>query len=290
MRQLAVLAGTAAILLAQTARSGPIGGDNAPAATGPLMPFATGIAPPTGPLTKQQQEGRRELEKAAHSLIPRPSTDTTPIAFSVGGVHYQVPRNYVITMDNWSGGPQVLVTLQVNLADLQPVTPATVACFIARPTDRPPGCEPFKFWIEGTGGVSSDQAFANASKLFHSITPRPTAYGYNEYEIGPDNARIEYYKRVENGKTRLYSCQPFDNRGKRDGICSPISDRMPAGGTIHFFFRLSQMPKIEQIDRRLREIVESFTVSGEETDGIGHTQPEHAKPDQHRAQPGNGNE
>jgi len=72
------------------------------------------------------------------------------------------------------------VTLRVNLADMQPITPETVACFIARPTERPPGCDPFKFWIEGTGGVSADQAFANASELFHSRIPQMTQDGYQK--------------------------------------------------------------------------------------------------------------
>jgi len=75
--------------------------------SGPLEPFATGIAPTTAPLTKRQQEGRRELHKAYASLRPRPSTDTTPVAFSVGGIRYRIPRDYIITMDNWNGGPQV---------------------------------------------------------------------------------------------------------------------------------------------------------------------------------------
>jgi hypothetical protein len=203
--------------------------------------------------------GRAEMEKGVISLTPRPSTDTTPVEFSVGGIHYRVPRNYLVTMDHWEGGPQVLVTLRVNLPDLKPLTEETRQCFSVAPLYRPLGCEPFKFWIEGKPLVSADEAFANARKLFRDGSPMPGPDGFEKYEMGPETARSEYYKKAVNGKTLLYTCLISDNRGKRAGICHPISDQTPAGAGINFLFDLDHVSDVETIDTRARDLVESFT-------------------------------
>ena len=128
--------------------------------------FVVGIT--TAPTTAYSDstapaDGRRVLQQAIQSLRPQPSTDTSPVAFSVGGLNYVVPRNYILTMDNWSGGPQVLVTLRVNAPDMKPLTAETLPCFTATPASRPPGCLPFQFALEGPAGPSAEQAFDNAT-------------------------------------------------------------------------------------------------------------------------------
>jgi hypothetical protein len=37
------------------------------------------------------------------------SLDTTPVEFSIAGTIYRAPRNYLITMSDWTGGPQEFV-------------------------------------------------------------------------------------------------------------------------------------------------------------------------------------
>ena len=173
---------------------------------------------------------RAEWEKSVKSLTPRPSTDTIPFEFSVGGMHFRVPRNYLITMDNWSGGPQGLVTIRVNLPDMKPLTPQNADCFRARRSDLPPGCEPFRFLIEGKPLVSTDQAFEKMRHVFRGQIPDHTEFGYEKYEIGPDNARTEYYRMVDDAQTRLYSCLINDSRGKRNGVCRPVMETLSIRG------------------------------------------------------------
>jgi hypothetical protein len=204
--------------------------------------------------------GRAEMQKAIISLRPRPSLDTYPIDFNVGPISYRIPRNYLTTMDNWSGGPQGLVTVTVNLRDLKPLSEENQACFTVKAPDRPPGCEPFSFRINGTGGPSAEKAFANMSQSFHSQAPIAGPFGFEKYEIGPENAGLEYYRKTLSDRTLVYSCMIFDNRGKRDGLCDPVSDRASSGAVIHFFFNLKHLPEIEVIDEKLRKLVDSFTI------------------------------
>lgn len=208
-------------------------------------------------------EGRAEFEKAVESLRPRHSLDTTPVEFSVGGSHYRMPRNYLVTMDNWNGGPQGLVTVRVNLPDLKPISDETRACFTARVPSQLPNCEPFSFTLNAPGGPSSEEAFSNLKPHFRNREPEQGPFGFEKYEIGPDNARGEFYRKVDDGRMLLYSCWISDNYGKRDGICAPDSDRLSTGVVIHFFFKLDKLRDIARIDARLHELVKHFAAEGD---------------------------
>jgi hypothetical protein len=122
--------------------------------------------------------GRTEFEKALQGTRPRPTLDPTVVTFSIGGIQYRIPRHYLTTMDNWSGGPQSLVTVRVNLPDMNPLTEETRACFSAAPSSRPPGCEPLSFTINEPGGPSADEAFANLRRLFQSQVPAEGPAGF----------------------------------------------------------------------------------------------------------------
>jgi hypothetical protein len=221
------------------------------------------IAPPifASVAADELDAGRRELQKAIILSLPRPSLDTYPVQFSVGDIHYRVPRNYLTTMEDWNGGPQAVVTLRVNLPDLEPYSKETFNCFTPKPLDRPSGCEPFSFRINGPVGPSPAEVFERVRHLFHSQVPIEGPYGFEKYEVGPDNARAEYYyRRVDNDQAPFYVCQIFDNRGRRDGLCSPVSDHVATSGTLKFFFNLSHLKDITQIDADLRQLVLRFTV------------------------------
>jgi hypothetical protein len=223
-----------------------------------------GASPAPSPPTAADSAaaGRAEMSKAFISLRPRPSVDTYSVEFSIGKISYRMPRNYLTTMANWNGGPQEgFATITVNIPDMKPLSADTQICFQAKPLDRPPGCEPLAFRLYNTNGLSADQAFTNMSGLFHSQAPIEGPSGFEKYEIGPDNARLEYYRKVENGTTRVYSCQIFDNHGQRDGLCQPINDRAATGAFIGYFFNLRHLSGISQIDADLRKLVEGFTVS-----------------------------
>ena len=218
------------------------------------------LSPPTA--ADSAAAGRAEMSKAFISMRPRPSADTYPVEFSIGKISYRMPRNYLTTMANWNGGPQDgFATITVNIPDMKPLSADTQISFQAKPLDRPPGCEPLAFRLYNTNGPSADQAFTNMSGLFHSRAPMEGPSGFEKYEIGPDNARLEYYRKVENDTTRVYSCQIFDNHGQRDGLCQPIGDRAATGAFIGYFFNLRHLGDISRIDADLRKLVEGFTVS-----------------------------
>jgi hypothetical protein len=244
MRRVWLCAGlllAAAVLLAL----GPLGaGEAAESTQGRLSPAGEAAA-------------RAEWEKVRRALAPHPSTDTTPVEFSVGGIHYRMPRNYLLTMDNWAGGPQSMVTIRVNLPDLKPLAAENRACFTGAPADQPAGCLPLSFIIDSPGGPSAQQAFERSRTLFHSQTPIKTSFGLDKYEVGPADARIEFYKSA-GGASPLYRCLISDNRGKRAAVCDEIGDRVKGGPVIHFFFDLEQLPTIDQENSRLRELVEHF--------------------------------
>ncbi|HEX3971471.1 MAG TPA: hypothetical protein VHX19_09110 [Stellaceae bacterium] len=162
-----------------------------------------------------------------------------------------------MSMDNWSGGPQALVTIRVNVDDMQPVTSETLRCFNVPPAKRPPNCHPMEFNIDAPGGVSADQAFANSRGLFHSQIGIPTTFGFERYEAGPHNVRSVYYRRLEDSQTVLYECTIFEDD---QGVCRPVGDYAASGAGITFHFPPQMLPQIEEIDLRVRQLVDSFTV------------------------------
>jgi hypothetical protein len=203
--------------------------------------------------------GQAELQKAVESLRPHPTLETTPVEFSVAGIHYRIPKNYLLTMQNWNGGPQDIVTVRVNIPDMKPLTEETRACFFDKSFNRTPGCEPFEFTIRGIG-LPADATFSNQKRLFHNQMPIFGPFGFEVYEFGSEGARNEIYRKVIGGRTTLYSCYIFDNHGKRDGLCHPDSDRVASGAEIHFFFNLRELADITKIDANLRSLVDRFTV------------------------------
>jgi hypothetical protein len=204
--------------------------------------------------------GRAEMQQAIASLRPRPSLDTYIIEFSVGGIHYRIPRNYLTTMEDWNGGPQSLVTITVNIPDMRPVSRETFTCFAAKSSERPPGCEPFSFRINGAGRPSADEVIERNRNLFHDQTSIVDRFGFEQFEFGPANARTVFYKTIESGRTRLYICDFNDDRDERNGICQAISDSTTTGAIIKFFFSPKHLSDIAQIDANLRKFVESVTI------------------------------
>jgi hypothetical protein len=216
---------------------------------------------PSPPATEDSAAaGRAEMQNAMRSLAPHPSIDTYLVEFSVGGINYRIPRNYLTTMDNWNGGPQPLVTLTINLSNMKPFSKESFDCFTSKATERPPGCEPFSFRINAPGGPSADEVLERGRDSFHSQTPMLGPFGFEEYESGPTNARTEWYKKTENGRTRLYRCHFVGDTSERHGLCLPVSDAATTGAEIKFFFSPAHLGDITEIDANLRKLVEGFTV------------------------------
>jgi hypothetical protein len=205
-------------------------------------------------------QGRAELQKAVESLRLRPSTDATPVEFSIGNDRYRIPRNYLVTMDNWNGGPQSLVSLHVNIPDLAPFSEKTRACFTASAAALPPGCQPLQFNITLHGLVSVDQAFNNVKSLFRKQEPMAGPSGFERYAIGEDSNGLDYFRKIEFGRTNLYWCHTSYDNGTRNGLCRPVADWAATDTGLQFFFSLRELPDITRLDESLRGLVEHFAL------------------------------
>jgi hypothetical protein len=205
--------------------------------------------------------GKAEFEKALNAMRPRPSLDSTPVEFSIAGIQFRMPRNYLITMDNWNGGPQGLVTVRLSFPDLQPITDTNRKCVTGPPLWGHSACEYVEFTINQPGSLTAEQAFENSRDIYRNQTPITAPFGFEKYEIGPENARLEDYRKVENGRTLFYTCIIQYVSGERNGLCSTTRDQLPSGAGLFFFFNMNHLHDIAEIDAKLRNLVESFTIA-----------------------------
>jgi len=200
-----------------------------------------------------------EQRKMLGAYIDVPSMDTTPVEFSVGNVRYEVPRNYIVNMENYKGGPQESVSFKVTVLSFEPFGDKTKDCMTKPLAYLPPGCFPVKFNVIGSVPVSDDEAFHNVSKLFHSQTPKQGPYGFEMYETGPDNARIETYRKHANGHTLMVYCLVVDPNVTRDPGCN-VTSRLKNQNGMEYHFYKSRLQYAEQIDGELRKLLDSFTI------------------------------
>jgi hypothetical protein len=223
---------------------------------------------------RTQAAGQPALDKPAE-LSPGASLATTPVEFSIAGTVYRVPRNYLITMSNWAGGPQEFVTMRVNGPRLTSLTEATRHCLsadpfalsaeiIIKPNSRT-GCMPFQFDLadrdgRDASGVTAEQEFEKIRPLAQSQGALTGPSGFEKYEFVLNDARMEAYRKVAGGRMLLYVCAVSDDHGRRDGVCRPIGDRPTAGAELNFVFSLGMLSVIEEIDADLRRLVDGFVV------------------------------
>ncbi len=162
----------------------------------------------TGPLLRHANAddtaGRAETQQAIISAWPHPSLDTYPVEFSIGGIHYRIPRNYLTTMENWKGGPQYIVTVAVNLPDLKPYSTETLPCFTTKAPERPPGCELLSFRINVPGGPPAEEVcFKNIENFFTASPQRAGRLASRNTNLA---RRTRAQKSTEKSKTAGRDC------------------------------------------------------------------------------------
>lgn len=225
------------------------------------------IVPISGVMAQAQGDASRNAEtrKMLGAYIDVPSMDITPVQFSIGTVRYTVPRNYMVNMQNFKGGPQESVSFKVSFPGFKPYTEETKDCFTLAPLYRPKGCIPIRFSVIGSTPVSDDEAFTNASKLFHSQTPKQGPNGFEWYETGPPHARLDTYRKFANGHTLMIDCFDHDINRPLMWVCN-TSSRLPSGNAVEYIlsgaryeFNGAQFKYAEQLDEGLRSLVASFT-------------------------------
>lgn len=181
-----------------------------------------------------------------------PSMNTTPVEFDFDGVRYKIPRNYIIQMDHWRGGPQKSVGLKMTYPDLQPYSKKTEAMFRDWPG--------LILSVDMVSGLhESEDGFENMIALMDDKNPEPGPYGFEHYHLGPPDARSDFWKIKAFRRIIIFDCTPFDNHGLPDGLCHHVV-RTRSGAMISYFFSQRHLDIAADVDERIVNLIDSFSV------------------------------
>ena len=98
------------------------------------------------------------------------------------------------------------------------------------------------------------------SDVFHSQFPKQGPSGFEIYEIGPDNARIELYKKHTKAHLLLFNCDIFSGvKDERDAVCSNYASPLANGNALSYRLNLKELSDAEAIDDGLRHFVGLYT-------------------------------
>jgi hypothetical protein len=209
----------------------------------------------TPPPIANGSPGFRDIWEKSQGLRPKWSLDSSPVLIDVFGVKYDIPRNFLVYLP----GPLTFPTLKITIPGFSPLTEETRACF----EHRQANCEPLEITI-GNGYVPGRVAFQRTSELFRNKELNKYPYGYDEYDIGPDNARGENYTK-ENGADFIYFTCFVDETTQDWMDKSTCDDHFFYKKTpLHFFIRRERIGLVPEIEAGVRHLMESFEVKGGE--------------------------
>jgi hypothetical protein len=175
-----------------------------------------------------------EIKKRSQIFESKPSFDTAPVVVQIVDVTYRIPRNYLSKL------PPAIPAVKVTFPGFRPLTEETRDCFDAKWQHQNPGiCTAFEFLLLGSRGPApGGRAYTAAERLenFKKNIPggvqRRGPYGYDIYEIGPEEARIQRYRKIEGDI--LLTCFGNDD-GTGSGVCDDTF-RLDDGNHAHFIF------------------------------------------------------
>ncbi len=210
----------------------------------------------------------RPNQAAEHVLLPNPmplepSAANTPINFDIQGVHYRVPRNYVIYMDNWSGGPQTLVMFRVTFPGLAPLTAETQQCLEGPISLTGRQCARQDFFLTRGYPVSDEEGFRNFRSVFISQIPQQGPGGFEFYDTGPVTARIVTFRKRVDGYWLIFNCNHVPgidgavSMTYEKAVCTRHS-RLPNGNELGYHFYEGQVLVVEGWEEGLRTLIHSF--------------------------------
>jgi hypothetical protein len=87
------------------------------------------------------------------------------------------------------------------------------------------------------------------------LSPRRSAYGYDVYDLGPENARQEIYRNED--EDIFFICKIFDNNGQRSAVCDDAVS-LADGNSVWFFFRLNEISELRQFEAGIRQLMSQF--------------------------------
>jgi hypothetical protein len=229
------------------------------------------------PAFAQQFTPYSEIWRKSQVFEPRPSLDITPVTVRVVSVVYRIPRNYLTHLE------PAIPTLKLTWPGLKPLTEETRKCFGSILQSEQAGCTSIDFRLMGSGGndprwraLTSRRRFENSIRGLEHLAPRHSPFGYVIYEMGPAEARTEFYWRDE-GQI-YFRCSVSEEEERRlRGVCNDLF-RLDDGNHIQFFFRRSLIEQIPEIEAGMRRLMASFVVGViNDNDGV---EPGDAKRDQ----------
>lgn len=190
------------------------------------------------------------------SRLPKENLmDTSPIAFSIGDVAYRMPRNFLVGMANWSGGPQESVDIKVTYPALAPFNEQTKDCFL-----REEHCKTIQLTLLPRNVRAADEYFEGSRKNFESSLPK-IQDGFEVFDVGPQVARRQYFRKVLSDRTLYFWCNSDDLVSGRKvyGVCQSYT-RTRAGTIIRYRFSRRDIPAAVAMDSSLRDLIDSFVI------------------------------
>lgn len=177
------------------------------------------------------------------------SFDTTPVSVTIAPATYRIPRNYLTHTGQ-------IPALKLTWPGLEPLTQETQRCFGSIAKGEQSGCGSIEFLLFGSSGpgpgglaLTNKEKFENFKKYFPSSTSRRGPFGYDIYELGPETARIERYRR-DDGDI-WFTCSPHH-------VCDDWF-RLSDMNHMQFFFRRPDIEHVPEIEARMRKMMESFS-------------------------------
>lgn len=197
-----------------------------------------------------------DIRKKSQIFEPKPSFDTTPVIIRVVDVTYRIPRNYLSKL------PPANPALKVTFPGFKPLTEETRDCFDPKWQHQNPGvCTAFEFILLGSLGpapggraYTASERLENIKKNIPGVVRRPGPHGYDIYEIGPPEARIQRYWKSEGDV--LFRCFGGDD-SKRPVVCDSTF-RLDDGNHAHFIFRRHHIEHVPAIEAAIRQLVNGF--------------------------------
>jgi hypothetical protein len=183
------------------------------------------------------------------------SMDTTPIEIELAGARYRIPRNYLFKADNWKGGPQERVSMRVVHPGFRPFGPDTRACILKLSKAR---CRIYEVAVLDKF-PSSEEGFDNVRTSFRKQRPTRGPYGFEVFEVGPDAARSEYYRKIVDGKPIVFRCH-VNKTEESDGVCHHVAHTKTGAALSYFFMKNSELADAVEVDLGLRKLIDSFYI------------------------------
>jgi hypothetical protein len=184
----------------------------------------------------------------------RPSASTDPLTFSLVGIPYHTPPK-----NDWNGGAQTLVRLKVTFPGFEPLKLNTEHCMSLSPAFRPTTCTPIEFILRNGDAYEppDDVRFNYARDLFHNQRPRAGPYGFELYETGPPEARIDTYRKDAPEHILAIHCFVHSKDGASMSVCHTESC-LDSGNVLAYFLYSDQLRDAEQIDAGIRKLINDF--------------------------------